>query len=103
MPTIDKPTRVRSSSATLIDNIFIHNPNQVMACGYIVSDSSDHFSQFCILKSTKNKVKVNKFIVRDFSRYSVDCFNTEDSQVDGNVIVVTKSYDVNTLFSSFRL
>ena len=27
IPTIDKPTSVRSSSATLIDNIFINNPD----------------------------------------------------------------------------
>ena len=33
IPTIDKPTRVRSSSATLIDNIFINNPDQVVTCG----------------------------------------------------------------------
>ena len=56
--TIDKPTRVRSSSATLIDNIFINNPDQVVTCGNIVSDISDHFSQFCVLKSVKDKVKV---------------------------------------------
>ena len=32
VPTIDKPTRVRSTSATLIDNIFINNPDQP-GCG----------------------------------------------------------------------
>ena len=101
IPTIDKPTRVRSSSATLIDNIFINNPDQVVTCGSIVSDISDHFSQFCIIKSVKDKVKVNKFKVPDVSRFSADCFNTELSQVDWNAIVGTKSYDVNDLFSSF--
>ena len=50
IPTIDKSTRVRSSSATLIDNIFIKNPDQILTLGNIVSDISDHFSQFCILK-----------------------------------------------------
>ena len=63
MPTIDKPTRVRSSSATLIDDIFLDNPDQVVTRGNIVSDISDHFSQFCVLKSVKDKVKVNKFKV----------------------------------------
>ena len=46
----------------------------------------------------KDKVKVNKFKVRNFSRFSADCFNTEPSQVDWNVIVETKSCDVNDLF-----
>ena len=49
IPKIDKPTRVRSTSPTLIDNIFINNPDQVVASGNIISDISDHFSQFCIL------------------------------------------------------
>ena len=101
IPTIDKPTRVRSSSATLIDNIFINNPEQVMACGNIVSDISDHFSQFCILKTMKDRVKVNKSKVRDFSRFSADRFNAELSEVDWNAIAETKSSDVNELFSSF--
>ena len=101
IPTIDKPTRVRSSSATLIDNIFINNPEQVVTCGNIVSDISDHFSQFCVLKSVKDKVEVNKFKVRNFSRFSADCFNTEVSQVDWQAIVEKNSCDVNNLFSSF--
>lgn len=101
IPTIDKPTRVRSSSATLIDNIFINNPDQVVTCGNIVSAISDHFSQFCILKSVKDKVKVNKFKVRNFSRFSADCFNTEVPQVEWKAIVEKNSCDVNNLFSSF--
>ena len=72
-----------------------------MICGNIVPDISDHFSQFCILKSVKDKVKVNKFKVRNYLRFCADCFNTELSQVDWNAIVETKSYNVNYLFSSF--
>ena len=41
--TINKPTRVRQYSATLIDNIFVNNPEQVFVSGNIVSDISDHF------------------------------------------------------------
>ena len=39
-PHLTKPTRVRSSSATLIDNIFLNkmNPDQVVTCGNVVSD-----------------------------------------------------------------
>ena len=44
--TIDKPAQVRSSSATLIDDTFINNPDQVVTRGNIVSDISEHFSQF---------------------------------------------------------
>ena len=52
IPTIDKPTRVRQNSATLIDNIFVNNPEQVFVSGNIVSDISDQFLQFFVLKCT---------------------------------------------------
>ena len=54
IPTVDKPTRVYRTSATLIDNIFINNPDKLLASGNIISDISDHFSQFCITTSTKD-------------------------------------------------
>ena len=69
-----------------------------MPC-YIVSDISDHFSQFCILKSVKDKTKVDKFKERNFSQFSADCLNTKLFQMDWNAIVETKSCDVNDLFS----
>lgn len=47
IPTIDKPTRVHGNSATLIDNIFVNNIKGTVSSGNIVSDISDHFSQFC--------------------------------------------------------
>ena len=60
-PTIDHlPTRALSISATLIESIVISNPDQVVASGNIISDVSDHFSQFCILKSIRDKIKIKK-------------------------------------------
>ena len=46
IPTIDKPTRVRNNSATLIDNIFINNRDKFLASGNIISHISDHFPPF---------------------------------------------------------
>ena len=48
-PVIDKPTRVHSGSATLIDNIIINQFNGQVSGGNILSVISDHFSQFCFL------------------------------------------------------
>ena len=59
-PTIDKPTRVRFTSATLIDNIFINNPDHVVACGNIISHIRAHISQFCIVKSIRDKIKIKR-------------------------------------------
>lgn len=38
VPFIDKPTRVYNNSATLIDNIFINTPEQLIASRNIISD-----------------------------------------------------------------
>ena len=53
--TIDKPTRVYNNSATLIDNIFANNVCWKITNGYIISDS-DHYSQFCIVESSYQKI-----------------------------------------------
>ena len=68
----------------------------------IVSDIRDHSSKFCILKSVKDKVTVNKFKVRNFSQFSADCFNAELSQVDWNAIVERKLCDVNDLTFNYE-
>lgn len=100
-PAIDKPTRVRSTSATLIDNIFINNPDKVVACGNLISDIRDHFSQFCILKSMKDKIRVKKSKMRDFSRFSSDRLYADLSSVNWNALFSNESSDVNKVFSSF--
>ena len=71
IPTIDKPTRVRNNSATLIDNIFVNNPGQVQLSGNFITDLSDHSAQFCIMKSVREKpTKLKKHKVRDYSIFS---------------------------------
>ena len=101
VPTIDKPTRVRSTSATLIDNIFTNNPDQVVVSGNIISDISDHFSQFCILKSMRDKIQIKKTKVRDFSRFSRDSFEADLSNVNWNALLNKRTCDADNLFSSF--
>ena len=94
--------RQLGSSGTLTD-IFINNLDQVVICGNIVSNISDHFSQFCILKSVKGTAKVNKFKVRNFSQFSADCFNTELSQVDRSGMLLLKRNRVMCMICSFLL
>lgn len=60
IPTVDKPTRVRSTSATLIDNIF---------------------SQFCIMSSIADQLKENRK-VHDFSKFSSPSSVADLVQVD---------------------
>ena len=49
LPAVDKPTRVYGNSATLIDNIFSNTLENNLVCGNIVTDTTDHFTQVCIV------------------------------------------------------
>ena len=62
IPTGDKPSCVHRTSPTLIDNIFVNNPDQLVANRNIISDISDHFSQFCLRTSAKDKLQQVKNI-----------------------------------------
>ena len=73
-PSIDKPTRVHRDSATLIDNLFVNIPDEILISGNIVSDVSDHFSQLCIIDSISAKNNITKFKIRDYSRCSETLF-----------------------------
>ena len=46
MPTISIPTRVESSSATLIDNIFARNDVLLKSAGVVLCNISDHYAVF---------------------------------------------------------
>ena len=74
IPTIDKPTRVHGNSASLIDNVLVNNPDHVTVSDILITDVSDHFSQFFIFKSTREKISPPKFKVRDFSHFNKNSF-----------------------------
>jgi hypothetical protein len=84
IPTIDKPTRVHNNSATLIDNIFFNKMENEIISGNIVSDISDHYSQFCIMRSNKNILtnKHQKSLIRDYSAFTETNFLNELSHLD---------------------
>ena len=65
VPTIDKPTRVYSGSATLIDNIFVNKNYGRITSGNIISDISDHYSQFCFTELSCVTNFPRKTMVRD--------------------------------------
>ena len=60
IPTIDKPTRVYNNSATLIDNILTNKVDTEITSGNISSDTSDHYSQFCISHNFIQRPKPGK-------------------------------------------
>ena len=47
MPTVTRPTRITSESATLIDNFYVSgNRLECLQSGILVADISDHFPFF---------------------------------------------------------
>ena len=101
IPTVDKPTRVYRNSATLIDHIFVNNPDEIRLSRNIISYISDHFSQFCIIKAARDKYRGHSTKIRDFSKFSADQFNKELSEADWDSILINHATDPDKLFSTF--
>ena len=101
IPTIDKPTRVYNNSATLIDNILINKFDGIINSGNIISDISDHYSQFCIIHSVKEKAINRKTLRRDFSQFSEKDFTKDLSQIDWEAVVSGSQTNINRSFSTF--
>ena len=99
IPTIDKPTRVYSSSATLIDNIFTNKYCGKITSGNIISDISDHYSQFCLTESSCETDFPKKTMIPDFSRFSEKDFNSELAQVDWGLLLVRTQGNIDIAFS----
>lgn len=57
-PTITKPSRITSHSATLIDNIFTNNIEFINISGLMVCDITDHLPVFIIYDDNGNHNKV---------------------------------------------
>ena len=66
LPTITKPTRVTTHSATLIDHIFIkYNQSNSYTAGSIEADISDHYPNFIFFHKVKSaKINIPKFVIR---------------------------------------
>ena len=60
IPIITKPSRITNQTATLMDNIFINQPNGFVS-GILISDISDHLPLFILKRNlfTKKSSKQN--------------------------------------------
>ena len=90
-----------NSSATLIDNILTNKVDANITSGNIVSDISDHFSQFCVSHTFFKKLKLKKQKHRDFSGFSVNSFNYELSEALLNQNNFDDHFEVDIAFSNF--
>ena len=92
---------MHSNSFSLIDNIFTSKVNENIISGNIISDISDHFSQFCLTGSIVVKGAPDRPLVRDFSKFSEDNFIHELSRIDWVDIISRNETNIVKTFSCF--
>ena len=68
LPLIFSPTRITSSSATLIDNIFTSNYNSSFVSGNLVNTLWNHHAQFLIMGNQQSRLELDskEHMFRDF-------------------------------------
>jgi len=75
MPVITKPTRVTSSSATLIDHIYSNNISASSKSGIIINNVADHFGTFHIVKAKLSHPENISTCKRKMSQHNTVKFN----------------------------
>ena len=102
VPLINKPTRVTSNSATLIDNIFTNVFFETsLKKGILKSSISDHFPIFAAV-NISNSIDIKKSIEitkRNYSDLNKGMFKEELEQFDWSILATTD--DVNLLYNTF--
>ena len=84
LPLITKPTRIRDTSATLIDNIFTNvlpHPNSAI----IISDISDHFPIFACFQLQRPISSIYRQ-TRHFTPDNIASLRSSLSQTDWSII-----------------
>lgn len=100
-PTITKPSRITSQSATIIDNIFTNIlPNQTTS-GLFITDISDHLPVFtlynCDFSNVKNPVEMT--FTRKRNEQSISKLNNSLEHQDWSAIY--NELDVDSAYSKF--
>ena len=70
LPHILHPTRVTDHSATIIDNIFSNNCELDTLSGNLLSQISDHFPQFLIIKNITVDYRNCSLYQYDYSKFN---------------------------------
>ena len=101
VPLINRPTRISSTSATIIDNIFTNNHTDLINSfhGLLLTDISDHLPIFHITKDTLENNKDLEIIKRSFSQKNKQSFLSELSTMTWDSVITTENaQDAFTIF-----
>ena len=101
IPLINRPTRVTSKSATLIDNIFSsnHSVDKAILQGNLTIDISDHYAQFHIMEIAKNINKDEYTLIRIKNESNMKKYFSLIESFDWNKI--EQSSDCNKAYECF--
>ena len=83
--------------------MFVNKIENTILSGNIVSDISDHFSQFCIIQSDKyiNYQYQPNAKIRDYSKFSESKFNDGIARINWYTIIANKKDNIDKLFITF--
>ena len=89
IPLINRPTRVKEGSATIIDNIFTNCvSDKDLYSGILFCDISDHFPVFTICNSKEyDKISDEFLYKRVFSPRNIEQFKMKLSSIDWSLVL----------------
>ena len=102
LPTITLPTRITTSTSTLIDNIFLSSTTYDTISGNLTVNLSDHLPQFLLLfinPEPKSKTKLGYY--RKWKSFNSNSFSREFSNIDWNEVLAVEKGDINHSFNAF--
>jgi len=102
IPLIHKPTRIKKSSASLIDHIYTNNLASNTISGIIATDDiADHYGIFHIIQNKSSLVKSPINHKRIFSKRNINSFKLYLEQIDFSSIL--QNNDPNDAYNQFQL
>ena len=79
-PIITKPTRVTTTSSTIIDHIFTNCTSHRIIPGVMETDSlADHYPVFCIIRNSLVEKSTSKYYYRSMKNFNSVDFTFESA------------------------
>ena len=100
LPYIIHPSRVYGNSSTLIDNIFSNITDNETVSGNIMTQITDHFPQFLIVKHAGITYKNLSYFQHDFSNLNEESLLQDFATLD-LAYLNDSALDINTKFNRF--
>ena len=100
IPSITVPTRITQSTASLIDHIFTNSALEKSVAGTLISDITDHFSNFIFIDMLRQKLTHPKYVTyRKINEKTLRSLNEALDNESWHEVYI--SNDVNTAYDNF--